>query len=200
MDDEPADQFHFDPASYADMVRSEVPAYVELQEATAAATEGIAAQCVLDLGVGTGETLARVLEIHPGAQLSGIDESPAMLEYARERLPGADLRVARLEDPLPEGSFDVIVSALAVHHLDGTGKADLFRRLAAQLRPGGRFVLADLVLPDDPADAVTPIDDDGYDKPSSAADQLAWLRTAGLEPRVTWSDRDLVVIAADRSP
>ena len=198
MDNEPSDQFHFDPATYGEMVRSEVPAYVELQEATAEATRGVSADRVLDLGVGTGETLARVLEVHPAAYLSGIDESPGMLEYARVRLPEADLRLGRLEDPLPEGSFDVVVSALAVHHLDEFGKADLFRRVAARLRPGGRFVLADLIAPDDPADAVTPIDDDGYDKPSSVADQLDWLRDAGLDPRVTWSERDLAVIAADR--
>jgi tRNA (cmo5U34)-methyltransferase len=66
--------------------------------------------------------------------------------------------VGRLHDPLPEGSFDLVVSALAVHHLDGAGKADLFARVADRLRPGGRFVLGDVVVADDPADAVTPID------------------------------------------
>ncbi|MGA3354201.1 MAG: class I SAM-dependent methyltransferase [Acidimicrobiales bacterium] len=198
MGKDPADQFHFDPETYAEMVRAEVPAYFELQEATAAATAGIVAGRVLDLGVGTGETLARVLEVHPGAHLTGIDESRGMLEHARRRLPQADLRVGRLEDRLPEGTYDIVVSALAVHHLDDAGKADLFSRVAAQLRPKGRFVLADLVVPDDPADKLTPIDDDGYDKPSSIADQLDWLRAAGFTAQVTWTDRDLVVILADR--
>jgi SAM-dependent methyltransferase len=62
----------------------------------------------------------------------------------------ADLRVSRLEDPLPGGNFDLVVSALAVHHLDGAGKADLFARVAARLRPGGRFVFGDVVVSDDP--------------------------------------------------
>lgn len=197
MDNDPADQFHFDPTTYAEMVRREVPAYIELQHAAASATAGIAADEVLDLGVGTGETSARVLALHPGARLTGIDESPAMAEHARARFSGADLRVGRLEDPLPEGTFDLVVSALAVHHLDDECKADLFRRVGAQLRPGGRFVLADLVVPDDPADAVTPIDDHGYDKPSPLADQLEWLEAAGFSPRVFWADHDLVVISAD---
>jgi hypothetical protein len=35
-------------------------------------------------------------------------------------------------------------------------KADLFARIAARLRPGGRFVLGDVVVPEDPADVVTP--------------------------------------------
>jgi hypothetical protein len=37
------------------------------------------------------------------------------------RFPAADLRVQRLEDPLPEGSYDLVVSALTIHHLDDAG-------------------------------------------------------------------------------
>jgi SAM-dependent methyltransferase len=90
-----------------------------------------------------------------------------------------------------------VVSALAVHHLDAAGKADLFRRVAAVLRPGGRLVLGDVVVPDDPADVVTPIDG-VYDKPSRADEQLRWLSDAGLAARVAWADRDLAVLIADR--
>ncbi len=50
--------------------------------------------------------------------------------------PAADLRVARLQDPLPAGPFDLVFSALAVHHLDPTEKATLFREVAARLQPG----------------------------------------------------------------
>ena len=196
--DDSADQFHFDPETYARMICAEIPAYLELQDATARATAGIGAEHILELGVGTGETATRVLALHERARLTGIDESQAMLDHARRQLPGTDLRVGRLEDPLPEGSFDLVVSALAVHHLDDREKADLFARVADRLRPGGRFVLSDVIVPEDPSDLVTPIDDDGYDKPSPVADQLAWLKAAGFEPQVTWTCRDLVVIAADR--
>ncbi len=110
---------------------------------------------------------------------------------------GADLRVGRLEDPLPEGDVDLVVSALAVHHLDGAGKADLFSRVADRLRPGGRFVLGDVVVPEDPADVVTPIDG-VYDMPSTVADQLGWLAAAGLDARVAWARQDLAVIVAER--
>ena len=193
-----ADQFQFDPETYAEMVRSEVPAYLELQDATAKATAGISVERVLELGVGTGETATRVLALHPTARLTGIDQSQAMLEHARRQHPGADPRVGRLEDPLPEGTYDLVVSALAVHHLDDDAKADLFARIADQLRPGGLFVLSDVIVPEDPSQVVTPIDDDGYDKPSPVADQLTWLKAAGLEPHVVWLCRDLAVIAADR--
>ena len=67
------------------------------------------------------------------------------------------------------------------------------------LAPGGRFVLGDVIVPEDPADVVTPIDDGSYDKPDRVDDQLAWLRDVGLEPQVTWLAGDLAVLAADRS-
>ncbi len=165
-----------------------MPAYDELQDAVAEATAGIQAEWVLELGVGTGETSRRVLDLHPEAELVGIDESAEMLAAASMNVTAADLRVSRHEDALPEGTFDLVVSALAVHHLDGAGKTDLFARVAARLRPGGRFVLGDLVLPDDPADVVTPIDG-VYDQPSTVDDQVRWLAAAGLDAEVVWCAR-----------
>jgi len=50
------------------------------------------------------------------------------------------LRVARLEDGLPPGLFDLVASALAVHPLDAIQKADLFRRVAAALEPVQRRI------------------------------------------------------------
>ena len=187
------DQFHFDPVTYLEMIREEVPAYDAFQDAVAAATAGGGVERVLELGVGTGQTSRRVLALHPSAELIGIDESAEMLAAAAMHVPVADLRVHRLEDPLPEGPFDLVVSALAVHHLDGVGKADLFARIADRLGPDGRFVLGDVVVPEDPADVVTPIDG-VYDKPSTVAEQLEWLAAAGLPARVVWERQDLAVI------
>lgn len=190
-------QFHFDPATYLETMRAEVSDFDALQSHVARATADRDVASILDLGTGTGVTAVAVLELHPGARLTGLDESAAMLEHARATLPGAVLLVHRLEDPLPEGPFDLVISALAVHHLEGPGKADLFRRIAAVLRPGGRFVLGDVVVPERPDDAVSPLDD-RYDRPSRLTDQLAWLVAAGFGTSVVWSSRDLVVVAADR--
>jgi tRNA (cmo5U34)-methyltransferase len=189
-------QFHWNPETYLDLMREEVPDYERLQEEAVAAT-GSDARRVLELGTGTGETARRVLARHSAAVLVGLDASREMLDHARRALPDdrADLRVARLEDPLPEGPFDVVLSALAVHHLDGHGKAQLFRRAASVMEPGGRLVVADVVVPEDPSEVVTPIDED-YDKPSSIADQLAWLAEAGLEAHLVWAHRDLAVMKA----
>ena len=189
-------QFHFHPDAYLELMLSEMPDYLRLQDEAAAAT-GTGAARLLELGTGTGETARRVLARHPGAALTGIDAGAEMLAVAREVLPGADLRESRLQDPLPAGPFDLVFSVLAVHHLDGAGKADLFARVADVLEPGGRFVLGDVVVPDDPADAITPLSP-SYDLPSRVDEQLAWLGEAGLDASVVWAARDLAVIVAER--
>jgi tRNA (cmo5U34)-methyltransferase len=186
---------HFDPGAYAAMIRDEIPAY-EILQAELVAASGAGAGSILELGTGTGETTAALLSAHPGAEVTGIDASLAMLEAAHRRVPGASLRVARLQDPLPTGPFDVVASALAVHHLTVSEKQDLFTRVAAALVPGGRFALADVIAPEDPADASVPLTR-GYDKPSRLGDQLGWLEAAGFaRVEVTWSERDLAVISA----
>jgi tRNA (cmo5U34)-methyltransferase len=192
-------QFHFDPATYPNFVRAEIPHYDELQALLAAATASVTAASILDLGTGTGETLAHVLPLHPAAQVIGVDENDGMLSVARSRLAEYDVRfhVADLLDELPAGPFDLVISALAVHHLDGPGKATLFGRVAAVLRPGGRFVLADVVIPVDAASTVIDLDD-SYDKPSTVAEQVGWLGAAGLAPTVVWQEEDLALLTADR--
>ena len=182
-------QFHWDPGSYLALMSEEVPDYERLQDETATAT-GSDAERLLELGTGTGETARRVLERHPTSRLVGIDASPGMLDHARAVV---ELRIARLEDPLPDGPFDVVFSTLAVHHLDGAGKTDLFQRVAGSLTRGGRFVLGDVVVPVNPADVVTPIDGT-YDTPSMIAEQLEWLTTCGLQAAVAWAHRDLAVL------
>jgi tRNA (cmo5U34)-methyltransferase len=179
------------------MIRSEVPAFERFQDEVAEAS-GTGAGRVLELGTGTGETALRLLDRHPEATLVGVDESRMMLEAARGRLPAerVELNVGRLEDPLPDGPFDLVASALCVHHLRGAEKAELFARVAAALAPGGRFVLGDVVVPEDPSDAVTPLSA-GYDFPSPLDDQLRWLREAGFEARIAWAERDLAVVSAD---
>ncbi len=192
-------QFHFDPATYLELMRTEVPLYDDLQQRVARATATVDAAELLDLGTGTGETLAQVLPFHPSARTIGLDESEAMLAEARMRLLGYNVRllVADLSDPLPPGPFDLVVSVLAIHHLDGPGKAALFARVAEVLSPGGRFVLGDAVIPTIPGSEVTPMEA-GYDKPSTVAEQVGWLHDAGLVAVVRWEEGDLAVVTADR--
>ncbi len=189
-------QWHFNPRTYLEMICSDLPLFEVLQDELVAAS-GQGARRILELGTGTGETARRLLAHHPDATLVGVDESEGMLAAARELLPAerVELRAARIQEALPAGPFDLVASALCVHHLDGGEKADLFARVRAAVSGGGRFVLADLILPEDPAAARTPFTP-GFDKPSSIGDQLAWLARAGFDASVTWEAGDLAVILA----
>ena len=187
--------WEWNPDTYLAEMAAEIPGYEELQEAVVAATAEVPAARVLELGTGTGETALRVRVSQPEADWVGIDASEPMLARARERLPDADLRLQRLEDELPAGPFDLVVSALAIHHLDGPGKRDLFSRVAGVLRPGGVFVLGDVVVP--AAGQEGPIEIDWVmDLPDSVDDQLAWLSAAGFEAEAVSVRVDLAVIRA----
>ncbi|MGH2933386.1 MAG: class I SAM-dependent methyltransferase [Gaiellaceae bacterium] len=184
----------FTPEDFLELMHEEIPLYDELQEQTAAATADIPARRILELGFGTGETTRRVLALHPGATLLGLDGSSRML--AAIDVPGAEFRRAELTDPLPEGPFDLVVSCLTVHHVDAKAKRDLFARIAAVSE---WLVLGDVVVPGNPAEAVVPIEPN-YDLPDTVQDQLVWLREAGFEAETTWTRGDLAVVRARRLP
>ncbi len=147
---------------------------------------------MLDLGVGTGETSRRCLEAHALC----LDESRDKLDAAANVLGArAELRLGRFQDRLPEGPFELIVSAFALHHVDGALKADLFPRVAERLSEGGRFVLDDVAEPHAPVSEPTPLDR-AHSVVSRTDELLDVLRHAGFQPDVRWAEHDLVVIAA----
>lgn len=78
-----------------------------------------------------------------GADVVGVDNSPGMIELARALVPGAQFHVHDLDEPLiwvPDGSFDVVLSALALHYFrDPTATLREFHRV---LRSGGRAVIS----------------------------------------------------------
>jgi trans-aconitate methyltransferase len=137
---------------------------------------------VLELGVGTGETTRRLLARHPDAQVTGLDAHPEMVFKAREL--GIEVRLARMEDPLPDGPWDLVLSVLAVHHLDADGKRDLFRRVREQSRA---MVMGDVVVADP---QITPLEA-GVDLPSRAEDMVEW-----CSGELVWEIDDLAVIRA----
>lgn len=188
----------WDPVTYPATIRSEVHDYDQLQARVAEATVGVDARAILDLGIGAGETARRVLEIHPMAQLVGIDSSAEMLKAAAQALPRGRVKLLQqdLMDPLPDQHFDVVISALAIHHLQGGNKADLFRRVAKALTPRGRLVVGDVIILADPADALIDAEP-GYDFPSTIDDHLQGMNAAGISTTVVWAYKDLAVFSGD---
>ena len=177
----PGGQFHWRPETYLDEIRREVPRYEELQEAAVAAIPR-SPERVLELGVGTGETTRRLLAAHPEAQVTGLDGSPEMVFRAREL--GIEVRLARMEDPLPDGPWDLVIGVLSVHHLDDEGKRELFRRVRGIARS---LVIGDVVLAET---QVTPLEP-GVDMPAGAVEQAEW-----CDGEVVWRADDLAVIRA----
>src|SRR5262245_2318384 len=175
------DKFRWKPDTYLEQVRAEVPRYEELQEQAVAAIP-FPPERVLELGMGTGETTRRLIEAHPDSWVIGLDASPEMVFRAREAYD--DVQLARIEDPLPDGPWDLVIGVLSIHHLTSEQKRELFRRVREQSRA---LVIGDVVKADV---ALTPIDPD-YDFPEAAADLAEW---SGGE--VTWAADDLAVVRA----
>lgn len=106
-----------------------------------------APQRVLELGCGTGNLSVLLAERFPAAQMDLIDVAQSSLQVCQTRLGnGARFRFRALDFrnlDHPDDSADLVISSIAVHHLDGEEKRQLFARLFRILRPGGLFAYAD---------------------------------------------------------
>jgi tRNA (cmo5U34)-methyltransferase len=119
------------PDIYLERIRAEVPGYDDLQQQAVAAIP-FAPERVLELGMGTGETTRRLIEAHPDAWVVGLDSSPDMVFRARQDYD--DVQLARMEDPLPDGPWDLVISVLSVNQLNGEQRRNLCRQVKGQSR------------------------------------------------------------------
>jgi len=109
---------------------------------------------ILELCCGQGLLAAALLAQFPGATVHGYDGSPEMLQQTRARLAAYGGRfeaqafdLAARDWRRPPWPVHAVVSSLAIHHLDGSGKQALFRDVQRMLAPGGVFIVADLIQP-----------------------------------------------------
>ncbi|CCG41454.1 class I SAM-dependent methyltransferase [Magnetospirillum molischianum] len=179
---------------------------------------------VLDLGAGTGLLTALVADARPDADFTLTDLSEGMLERARTRFADRPNSIHfRAMDHLAlddVAAYDVVMSALSIHHLEDDGKRRLYAACARALKPGGRFVNADQVSGDDAAmearywqhwrdrvgasglDQVeidAAIERQSFDRRAPLAPQLDWLREAGLSAvECRYKNVSFVVMCGDR--
>lgn len=193
---------------YDDWIRKAVPGYDDM---FAIARELLpfpeeAEVDVLDLGAGTGLFSRLVLGKYPRGRFVLVDVAARMLDVARERFSGhqeqfcfmvADYRTLR-----EEGSYDLVISALSIHHLADSEKRALFARVHAALRTGGIFLNIDQIRGATPAlqelycdtwlakvRAAGAAEEEvqagvnrrlAFDREATLLDQLGWLEEAGF--------------------
>src|SRR3954454_25287687 len=136
------DRFDWTPELYLERIRAEIPGYDDLQEQAVAAVP-FPPERVLELGMGTGETTRRLIEAHPESWVIGLDSSPDLVFRARQSYD--DVQLARMEDPLPDGPWDLVISVLATAELNDDQLGALCRRVMEQSRA---FALADAFIRD----------------------------------------------------
>ena len=159
---------------------------------------------VLDLGAGTGLLTALILNSFPKASSMVLDISEKMLAKAKERFKGNDqvhfCAMDYARSPLT-GEFDLIVSAMSIHHLYDSDKRLLFKKIYNALLPGGMFIHAELAKgATDVTEKIyqrmwfqylkkTDLTEDqlslifermSYDKTTTLDIQLNWLKKAGF--------------------
>ena len=111
----------------------------------------------LDIGTGTGNLALRCLAY--GVEVVGLDPSELMLNRAREKVGGNPRAAFHQVDgpflriPYPESSFDAVVSTYAYHHIPHRLRTASVREMVRVLKPGGRWVLGDLVFENEPAES-----------------------------------------------
>ncbi|MBO4384721.1 MAG: methyltransferase domain-containing protein [Clostridia bacterium] len=98
---------------------------------------------VLELGCGQGANLRHLASVFPGAELTGVDLSPAM---TKDDPPNVRV-LERDYNSLPEfgdGYFDAVIAIETIVH--NTDKDRTFREINRLLKPGGTLVVYDYVL------------------------------------------------------
>jgi ubiquinone/menaquinone biosynthesis C-methylase UbiE len=105
-------------------------------------------QSVVDVGCGTGNLSFAVLEAHPEAHVTGLDPDRDALRRAGRKAARRSLSLTLVQGyadriPAEDASLDHLMSSLALHHVDGEGRAGFANDALRALRSGGRITIVD---------------------------------------------------------
>jgi trans-aconitate 2-methyltransferase len=125
-----SDRVQWDPTQYARYGAERGRPFFELVNQVAAA----APATVVDLGCGSGELTATLVDRWPTARVTGLDSSPEMIARAAGLGSQVDFRLADAAEFSAAG-VDVLISNALLQWVPG--HAELLRRWAGELNPGG---------------------------------------------------------------
>ena len=149
-----------DSATYRAIAAVAVPRRDEMRAALVAAAPFAPDEPIkiLELGSGEGLLAAALLARFPRASLTALDGSESMRRETTTRLAefGARARVAAFELPTLDWwdrmfGVDLIVSSLALHHLNDAKKQYFYKAAAERMSPRGALLIADLIEPQHPS-------------------------------------------------
>jgi len=117
--------------------------------------EGPAIQHALLVGEGNGSFLLPFVQQFPNTRITVLDESPAMLRVAQNRLEAADIDTARITfrqadmtiEQLPESRYDLIVTLFFFDNFDAATVQQIVPTLEYASMSSAQWVLSDFQLP-----------------------------------------------------
>jgi ubiquinone/menaquinone biosynthesis C-methylase UbiE len=128
------------------------------EAALRSATVGLAqikpGESVLEVGCGTGTlTLAAKKKAGLSGKVCGIDIIPGMIERCRQKASQANLDVdfgpGSIEEvPFPDNTFDAVMCSFMIFHMSDEVRRKGISEILRVLKPGGRFLVIDLALPE----------------------------------------------------
>lgn len=93
----------------------------------------------VDLGCGPGNSTELLVQRYPQAEVVGTDNSPAMIEAARKRLPAVRFELSDINQWQPRSPADLVYSNATLQWLPD--HEQLMPRLFAAVAPGGAFAV-----------------------------------------------------------
>lgn len=77
---------------------------------------------IIDIGCGPGNSTQVLLGRWPGCKITGLDNSPSMIETARKEYPSQEWILADILDYNPEGKYDIVFSNATIQWIPGHRK------------------------------------------------------------------------------
>lgn len=171
---------------------------------------------LLDLGCGTGLELDEIYKTHPNVKVTGVDLTEAMLNALKQKHPDKDLTLINasyFDYDFGVERFDAVISFQTMHHFSHEQKIQLYSRVYAALKPGGKYIECDYMVTDPKEEEfyysesarirreqnIPANEFYHYDTPCTVDNQLKMLRTAQFgQVEMVWRMENTTMMVATK--